>query len=75
MNPIKYDELIDKKVKTLTNEEKKEVFNFVEFIELKKVRSGDVFSSALKEGQALGKKMGVTKRDIEEEIKKVRKSR
>ncbi len=75
MNPIKYDELIDNKIKLLSMEEKKEVYDFVEFVSLKKIKQEDVLLSALKEGQSIGRKLGVSRKDIEAEIKQVRKKR
>ena len=75
MNPLKYDEMIDKQIKKLTPPEKKEVFDFVEFLQLKRLKKEDVFIRALKETQAIGKQIGVTEKDIEEEIKSTRTSK
>lgn len=75
MNLIKYEDLIDRKIKVLSTDEKKEVFNFIEFISMKKLKRNDAFLSALKESQAIGKKLGVTPRDIAKEIKLARKGK
>jgi len=73
MNPIKYDELIEGKIKTLDAGEKKEVYDFADFLSLKKLKPQDTFMAALREGQTIGKKMGVTPADIAKEIKQSRK--
>jgi hypothetical protein len=72
MNSIKYEVLIDEQIKNLTLPEKKEVFDFVEFLKLRRIKE-DPFLAAIKEGQKIGKRLGVTEKDIEEEIKAVRK--
>jgi len=75
VNSVKYDELIDDQIKTMTILEKTEIFNFVEFLKLKKLKENDAFLEALKEGQKIGRCLRITEKDIKKEIKAVRKTR
>jgi len=75
MGAVKFEALIDREVKTLSPEEKKEVYDFLEFLKLKKVKEEDVFLAALRKTQEIGKRTGVTEREIAREIKTVRREK
>lgn len=75
MNPIKYDELIDKQIKGLTFLEKKEVLDYVEFLKIRKESGKNSFIAALEQSQNIGKQLGITEKDISKELRYCRKNK
>lgn len=75
MGAVRYETLIDREVKTLSTEEKKEIYDFLEFLKLKKLKEEDAFLEALRKTQEVGKRLGITQRAIAREIKAVRKEK
>jgi len=73
MRGLNYNTLIKKGIGDLDPSDQKEVFDFVEFLKLRKNTKGNTFFKAMKEGHRIGNALKITKKDILDEIQEERR--